>query len=63
LVCGKEQCLNNVGTKVSRNLILDFIIKELHIDHFYIEEEEIILLRIDEETVLNPLIKEFAKNY
>ena len=45
----------------AKNIILEFVKNELKLDHCVMKE--VVLIRIDEETLFNPLIAEFAKNY
>ena len=55
-----QQRSSRVEKEKQKNLILGFIKKELNLDHFYEKNEKIVLVRIDEETIMNPVISEMA---
>ena len=42
-----------------RNIILDMVRDELKMDHFYLSEHRIVLVRIDANTIHNPILADW----
>jgi hypothetical protein len=62
IVCGPKLIIANVSPK-NANIIINFLRDELKLDYYLEETQNIVLVRIDEETLSNPKISEIAKNY
>ena len=41
------------------NMVLEMIQQELNLDNYYLRNEQVVLVKIDEHTINNPVLKEW----
>lgn len=63
ILCGDDHIItvgnNSYDRGTARNEVLDMIKNELELDIFYLHNNKVILIRIDQDTINNPVLSEW----